>query len=57
MQSNGLLPDEKAAMDCLEAVAQDSTFWSAVYNNTNATVELTRHGKYEKSYRFDLEQW
>ena len=44
-------------MDCLDAVAQDSTFWSAVYNNTNATVELTLHGNYEKSYRFDLEQW
>lgn len=56
-QSNGLLTDENAAMDCLEAVAQDSTFWSAVYNNTNATVELTLHGNYEKSYRFDLEQW
>ena len=56
-EANGLLPDEAAAMDCLKAVAQDSTFWSAVYNNTDPSVELTLHGNFDKSYEFDLTNW
>ena len=56
-EAGGVLADEAAAMDCLRAAAQDSTFWSAVYNNTGATVELTLHGNFDRSYRFTLEDW
>lgn len=56
-EKEGVLSGEGEAMEFLQAVAQDSTFWSAVYNNTRATVELTLHGDYSKSYRFGLEEW
>ena len=53
----GVLADEAAAMDCLEAAAQESTFWSAVYNNTTAAVELSLHGNFDRTYRFTLKDW
>ena len=56
-EADGVLADEAAAMDCLKAAAQESTFWSAVYNNTRSTVELTLHGNFDQSYRFTLEDW
>lgn len=56
-EADGVLADEAAAMDCLEAAAQESTFWSAVYNNTTAAVELSLHGNFDRTYRFTLKDW
>lgn len=56
-EAGGVLADQDAALDCLEAVAQKSTFWSAVYNNTDGTMELTLHGDFERGWRFSLSDW
>lgn len=55
--AGGVLADEAAAMDCLEAVSQDSTFWSIVYNNTELTMDVVIHGEYDTVYSYALSDW
>ena len=53
----GVLADEADAMSVLEAASQDSTFWSAVYNNTEKTVDIAIHGEYDTVYSYSLADW
>jgi len=41
-------------MDLLKAVKQDSTQWSALYNNTKQTLSLSIHGNYTKIYEYSV---
>ena len=52
-----MLADEVDAMSVLEAASQDSTFWSAVYNNTEKTVDIALHGEYDETYSYSLTDW
>ena len=54
---DGVLADEVDAMSVLEAASQDSTFWSAVYNNTEKTVDIALHGEYDETYSYSLTDW
>ena len=53
----GVLADEADTMSVLEAASQDSTFWSAVYNNTEKTVDIAIHGEYDTVYSYSLADW
>lgn len=65
---NGVLTDEKAAMDLLEAVSQEwhetdagkmsATQWSVVYNMTKKTASVVVGMQYEKEpHIFTLDEW
>ena len=63
--SGGVLADEQAAMDLLQAASSDwhesksgrmsATQWSIIYNNTNRTAKVITGRQYEKpAHEFDL---
>ena len=52
-ETKGILSEEQS-MDLLEAVKQNSTQWSVVYNTAKKTAAFCLHGDFENPYFFEL---
>jgi hypothetical protein len=52
-ETQGYLPQDRA-MDLLEAVKQDSTMWSVVYNLTSGHIQVAMGKDYDQQHAFRL---